>query len=70
MTCDADAMAADVLRHAKVAVQCERALPPNTVLPRLRALLQRFDAMVPVVVAMRNPALSGRGVEAGLSCGL
>ena len=57
---DADQMAEEVARYAQVAAMCERSLPSNTVLPRLRALLAQYDAMVPAVRALRNPHLKAR----------
>lgn len=48
---------AAVLRYTRALSQAERGLPSNTVLPRLRERTELCKAMLPVVVALRNPSL-------------
>ena len=54
---DTEGMQAAVNKYNKVCAQCEKGLPPNTVLPLLREKVDVFKALVPVVVALRNGAL-------------
>ena len=45
------------VRYQRAISAAERALPSNTVLPMLRAELDTFRALLPCVVALRNPNL-------------
>lgn len=47
-------------RHHKACSKMERGLVPNTLVPRLRAAIDEYRALLPVVVAMRNTALKDR----------
>jgi dynein heavy chain len=55
-----EAMNGYVQRVDKVCKQCEKGLPENTVLPILKDKVDTFKAMVPVIDALRNPALRER----------
>ena len=55
-----DSMNAYVQKIDKVCKQCEKGMPDNTVLPILKEKVDTFKAIVPVIDALRNPALRER----------
>ena len=50
-------MEAATLRYTRALSQAERGMPPNTVVPRLKALIDESRSMLPVVVSVRTPHL-------------
>ena len=54
---DTEEMQKAVTKYNKVCAECEKGLPPNSVLPLLKDKVDVFKARVPVVVAQRNEAL-------------
>ena len=50
-------MEAAMLRYTRALSQAERGMPPNTVVPRLKALIDECRSMLPVVVSVRTPHL-------------
>ena len=49
---------ATITRYAKAIGQAERGLPPNTVVPALKGNKEMLTQLLPIVVALRNPALN------------
>jgi hypothetical protein len=47
-------------RYHKAVTRIERGLPPNKLVPKLRANVDEFRTLLPVVAAMRNSALKDR----------
>lgn len=47
-------------RYHKAVSRMERGLPPNTLVPQLRAAVDEYRNLLPVVAAMRNSALKER----------
>jgi dynein heavy chain len=50
----------NTFRFHKLAAKTERGLPPNRLVPELRASVDEFRQLLPVVAALRNPALKPR----------
>ncbi|KAA0150075.1 hypothetical protein FNF29_05515 [Cafeteria roenbergensis] len=57
---DADVMGKEVQGYIKTAVRGERGLPGNKAAPKLRAMVEDFQTLVPVVVNLRSEALTSR----------
>lgn len=53
-------MLATTRRFHKAVCHMERGLPPNKLVPALRASLDEFRLLLPVIGALRNPALKER----------
>jgi len=49
-----------VARFHKSAAKLERSLPPNKLVPALRSSVDELRQLLPVVAALRNPALKER----------
>ena len=54
---DTEEMQKAVTKYNKVCAECEKGLPPNSMLPLLKNKVNVFKSLVPVVVALRNEAL-------------
>eukprot|EP00741_Cyanophora_paradoxa_P000409 tig00000404_g400.t1 len=57
---NADEINNHVAKYNKIVMQCERGLPDNPVVPILKSKVVAFKNTVPVVYALRNPALKER----------
>eukprot|EP00899_Mesostigma_viride_P007437 jgi/Mesvir1/16695/Mv15092-RA.1 len=57
---DTAAMEEKVARYHKLCYKLERGLPPNKVVPQLSRMVTEFKETLPVIQALRNPALKPR----------
>lgn len=62
-TLQAEEISNQVNYYSKIALQVQRGLPTNFVVPRLKELVEQFKSFMPVVLDLRNPALKLRHWE-------
>jgi dynein heavy chain, axonemal len=55
---DAEAIKSKCDFYSKIINKCIKNMPPNSVLDKLKKLVFEFKDTIPVVVALRNPALT------------
>lgn len=55
---DADFIKSKCESFTRTINKCVKNMPPNTVLDKLKVLVWEFKDTIPVVVALRNPALT------------
>ncbi|KAI9002652.1 dynein heavy chain and region D6 of dynein motor-domain-containing protein [Gaertneriomyces semiglobifer] len=49
--------------YTKIVYNLDKGLPPNDVVPRLKAMVEEYRSMYPTIVDLRNPALKPRHWE-------
>ncbi|XP_066430423.1 dynein axonemal heavy chain 6 isoform X2 [Eleutherodactylus coqui] len=59
-TLDPEQLNASVLKYAKFVNQLEKGLPPNNVVPCIKASVEKMKEKVPVITDLRNPFLKPR----------
>ena len=57
---DAESLDKRVQEHLKIASRCERGLRGNAAAAKLRALVEQFRNILPVIMDLRSPALQAR----------
>lgn len=58
-----ESVGALVTKYVKMVTQLEKGLPPNGVVPKLKAKVKNMQEKMPVITNLRNPALKGRHWE-------
>ena len=56
-------MNAQVLKFAKSVYQLEKGLPPNTIVPQLKAKVENMREKMPIIQDLCNPSLKARHWE-------